>query len=177
MKFGNKDFFQDFHRDENCKGDWVLVEKNNVPYRMDSGILVILNHAPFVKCNKCAATFFAQGYEQWLKQLIAKMLLAQDGLLDKAELRFLRNIVGKTQKEMAGYLGWNVDEYTKFESENSDRKLNLDRNARIKMIFADLLDIKDPELLRKLAYVNKDKKVELPKYIDSTEYKNLISAS
>lgn len=175
MKYGDSSllqrFFADHHSAEKCHGKWMPIVQENVPYRLDSHIVLTLVHAPFVKCNECGATFFAPGFEDWLKTRVAKDLIGQQGMLPKAVIRFLRTLTGKTQREIAGFLDLSQEEYNKFESiSNTTRQLNPDRQSRLKAIFADLLDIRDVEIYRKLGYIQDNEVVTIPKTLDGQEF-------
>lgn len=87
-------------------------------------------------------------------------------------IKFLRTLTGKTQKEIAAFLDLSQEEYNKFESaSNTTRQLNPDRQSRLKGIFADLLDIRDVEVYRKLAYIRDGELVSVPKVLDGQDFK------
>lgn len=164
--------FEDHHSDEDCNGKWETYFQENLPYRLDIHIILTLTHAPFVRCNKCNATFFAPGFEDWLKSRVAKDLINQQGMLPKPVIRFLRTLTGKTQREIAAYLDLSQEEYNKFESvSNRTRQLNPDRQARLKAIFADLLDIRDVAVYRRVGYIQDKEIVTVPKTLDGHDFK------
>ncbi len=179
MKSGNKTIkligkaFEDHHSTPDCDGKWELVLKDRVPYKLDSRFFTILDKSPFVICKKCHATFFAPGFEEWLRHKVALDILKQPGLLSKPLLRFLRNETGKTQKEIAELLSITTEEYNKFESvKNTTRRLTPDRQARLKMIFADLLGIQDPSVLVKMGYVD-DNEARVPQNVSGEDFGKL----
>ena len=158
-----ENMLNDLHIEDDCDGKWELEEEKNVTYRLDTRVL-ILDRAFFAVCKKCGAKHFYPGFEDAVKRSYARALLSTDGMLTKPALRFLRTYSGKTQKEMGAYFGISKDEYNKFESiKNTTRKLNPDRQARIKVIFADLLNIEDIEIYRRLGYIIDDKEADIPR--------------
>ena len=62
--------------------------------------------------------------------------------LDKKQLRFLRLVSGLTQQQAAEALNIDVKEYNKFESiTNTTRQLSIDRQFRLRAIYARLLGL------------------------------------
>ena len=152
----NKEF-EDYHNEESCAGKWSVIHRDDFPYKLDTRMFVTIKHAPFVHCSDCGASYFVPGFEDWIQKRIAVEILRQESIISKPSLRYLRTLTGKTQKEMGEFLGINKEEYSKFESiKNETRRLNPDRQARIKLIFADLLDIDDPQVLRHLGYISEE---------------------
>jgi hypothetical protein len=183
MKYGEFDQMRlnrslsDFHSDDNCQGNWEISLQENVPYRLDSHIVLTIKNAPFVKCDSCGSTFFVPGFENWLKHQVALDILKQQGMMPKPAIRFLRVLTGKTQKEIADILEVPTDEYNKFESvSNTTRQLNPDRQSRLKGIFADLLNIQDAEVYRRAVYIHDDEVVALPKTIQAESFQHIMEA-
>jgi len=151
MRFGNIDLlneeqlqqhFADAHADPNCSGCWSIVIKESVPYQVESLGMMTLVKAPFVVCDRCHSLYFYPGTETAIRQGLAARLINDGHALDKKQLRFLRLVSGLTQQQAAEALNIDVKEYNKFESiTNTTRQLSIDRQFRLRVIYARLLGL------------------------------------
>lgn len=163
--------FEDYHSEDNCDGVWEIEIREQMPYKLDSKFFTIID-APFLVCHKCKSAFYAPGFEEWFRLRVARNILKQRGMLPKPLLRYLRIEAGKTQKEMAKLLGISTEEYNKFESvKNEQRRFGPDRQARLKVIFADLLNIHDPKILKGMGYIDDERNVEIPRTMSTSDFK------
>jgi transcriptional regulator with XRE-family HTH domain len=185
MTFGNlkslderrlQDEFEDAHATCDCKGTWKVTTRENIPHTIEGLGMVILVKAPFVECDTCEALYFYPGLEQNLRLGIATQLINDAHALDKRQLRFLRIVAGMTQQETASALNMDVKEYNKFESvNNTTRHLSIDRQFRLRVIYARRLGLDLNELARIADHLDPDQTVHLPQRIDGNDLLNRLA--
>jgi hypothetical protein len=129
--------YRNHHVDDECTGVWNYVEEE-MPYRIDEGIIVVIRNAPMVKCSVCGAMYFKDGFEEsFLKHLAQKMVLSTRNL-HKNEIRFLRTYIGYTQEKLAQVLGVSKPVISKYESATNKDERAMDDGmlVRFKLVVA-----------------------------------------
>lgn len=164
--------YDDLHSSE-CKSrkfkDQLI--KNSV---MNSSTLgpIQMPLIPMLVCSDCGAAFVMPGFEAWVEEMLARGFVAQNGVLSKKQLRFLRQHFELTQEQVATLTGVpDRHEISKMESSTSDRTMDLDKQLRLKLHYAERLHFEDINELFKIA-TPLDKPIEIdPSWISADAIK------
>ena len=173
MKSGNKKIeykskfslkeFSDMHADLNCKGHFNITLTSNQRFTIDSLGPVLLPWIPMVTCHTCHTSYELPKFRVFIEHLIAHHLVTTKALLAKKQIKFLRLFFDKTQEEFALNIGVATkSDMSKFESEESGRTLDADRQIRLKLYCAKLLKIEEAKLLYDMHEVDDTKIADIP---------------
>ncbi len=148
MKFGSNDLKKryDFHHtDHECDGTWEVCNVDT-PYSVDTGMAVMIKNAPMVKCNKCGATYFQEGFEEKFLKEFSTRLVTSKRPLYKQEIRFLRSFAGLTQDQTSKELGVSSTDISKYESTTAQKERNMSNGLMVqfKLLIAGKLGIVIP---------------------------------
>jgi hypothetical protein len=139
----NPDDYEYSHSERNCRGNWKLIEVNDVPYCMDTLGIMNIPRAMMVQCEQCKSCFFLDGFEEWIRKVIAAHIVTSKHRLGGHELRFLRQLFELKQTEITEAINMeSVSLYSKCE--NNKEILGADKQVRLKVHYAYLFGIKDP---------------------------------
>lgn len=134
--------YKDAHQNRECDGQWhqIFTVKDFYP----AGTLgpIPLPCIPYVQCSKCKATYLAPGFQDFIEEVIATRLVLSNGLLDKKQLRFLRQYFDLSQEKLAEKLGVGDRFYmSKYESKGSTQHMPADVQFKLKVLYAKMLGI------------------------------------
>lgn len=142
-KFDSKDY-RDAHKNADCNGEFKFKTIQNDVISLGPLGLFNLPVAPYLVCEKCEAAFIAPGFVKGFEKFLAIKMVLSPHLLMKRQLRFLRVHLGLSQQEVADILGATDRQYIqKTESDKYERQLGPDKQVRLKIIYAEMLGIKD----------------------------------
>lgn len=130
--------FKDAHQSDACKGEFELVVLKDVPFNAGDLGLTTLPSAPFLKCKKCDAMYFAPKFEEIVNEMLAASLILEPKLLQGKQLRFLRVHASMSQQEIADFLGLTRPHYTVQEKTGG---LSASDQVRLKMLYAEKIGI------------------------------------
>lgn len=86
-----------------------------------------------------------------VEELIASKLVLSKGLLDKKQLKFLRQHFDLSQEKLSELLGIGDRFYmSKLESRNSDLQMPADVQFKLKVLYAKMLEINSAESIYSL---------------------------
>lgn len=134
------------HRNDGCAGVWLKTQVA-MPYRIEEGLFVVIHNAPVVKCDKCEAMYFEEGFEENFLEHFARRIVLTNRRLMKPEIKFLRIYIGYTQEKIANDLSISKSEVSKFEStkDTKDQRIMDDSlMVRFKLLVADILGLTIP---------------------------------
>lgn len=104
--------YDNCHKVEGCPGQFRYIERRNIHYFISPSLLVHIPVAPFIACSECEAAFFPDGFmEKMEQQKLSEILSREDAAVNRAELRFMRTLLGLTQKDAASCLGVSIFVY------------------------------------------------------------------
>lgn len=140
----NLDDYAALHSDSQCTGTFQPLVVPNTHLSMDGLGPVGVPLVPTIHCKICETTFITPGFQDFMEENLARFLITTPALINKRQAKFLRLFFGKTQEYVAKRI-CNSDRhyYNKLESLNSDHPLDADKQVRIKMLYAELMKIKD----------------------------------
>ena len=104
-----------------------------------------------IECNKCGAVQYIPEFTDFLDHIIANNLVTSKGLLNKKQIKFLRQHFDLTQEELGKFLNTDKYEISKMESLKSTRVMQPEKQVIMKLKFAKLLKIQQAETLYNLA--------------------------
>ncbi len=165
----NLEDYEAYHESDDCEGKFVPAVTLNGLY--DSSALgpVKLPIIPQFRCAKCGAAVLAEGFNEWIEKILAHNLLISHGSLSKKQIKFLRQHFGFSQEKLGQRLGIDKHEMSKFESSQfSNRVMDIDKQLRLRLIFAELIGIKEIDKLYQLAST-KDSAVDVNKIVPTKE--------
>jgi DNA-binding transcriptional regulator YiaG len=139
--FREKDY-KDAHQGRDCDGRWVPTFELNEFFPAGALGPIKVSCVPYIKCNKCKATFLAPGFQDFIEEVIASRLVLSKALLDKKQLKFLRQHFDLSQDRLSELLGVGDRFYmSKFESGNSAHQMPADVQFKLKVVYAKMLGI------------------------------------
>lgn len=143
--------FEDAHLDSDCNGHFEFGCAINGFYDGTALGPIVVPCLPMVECNKCGAVQYIPEFNEFLDQIIAAKLVSSKGLLNKRQIKFLRQHFGLTQEEFGKLLSTDKYEISKMESLKSTRVMQPEKQIVMKIKFAKLLKIKRAEVLYDIA--------------------------
>lgn len=138
--------FEGMHRDRRCEGQWQLTLTFGPATRFTIDVLgpVQVHWIPLITCHTCKTSYELPKFREFIERLIAEHLVRSRESLSKRQIRFLRLFFDQTQEEFASRIGVaDKHEMSKIESEQTERTLGADRQVRLRLYCAKLLQIKD----------------------------------
>lgn len=135
-KFNPRDYE---HSDPDCKGHFRIDVQKDVVFNFDILGPVKLPVLPLVTCDNCGATYEYKPYMDHAELVIAFVLLQNKKLLTKKQLKFLRVLFDRSQKELASLLGVDRSHYSKMENTKTSVFMLPDQQVRTKIDYLQLL--------------------------------------
>jgi len=134
--------YKHHHINDDCSGIWSYAEEE-MPYRIDEGIIVVIRNAPLIKCDTCGSMYLKEGFEESFLKYLAMTMIFSNRQLQKQEIRFLRTYIGFTQDKLAQALGVTKHTISKCESltNKDDRTMDDHMLVRFKLIVAGEMGI------------------------------------
>jgi DNA-binding XRE family transcriptional regulator len=152
--------YENAHRDLECKGQFKLEIIHNPlvpvgalgPLRVPAVLMAV--------CKKCGSAYLVPGFRHSLELAIATQLVLSHEMLSKSQIKFLRQHFDLTQEELALKIGIpDRHTFSKMESESSPRTMSLETQIIMKLLFANMLGIKDSAKLYSLIEGRDDSRV------------------
>ena len=134
--------YKDAHQKLDCNGKWGQAFTVNDYYPAGALGPIQLPCIPYIRCSKCEAMLLAPGFQDFIEEVIASNLVLSKGLLDKKQLRFLRQYFDLSQEKLAEQLGVGDRFYmSKYESGSSTQHMPADVQFKLKVLYAKMLGI------------------------------------
>lgn len=138
--------YKDAHQNQECTGQWGQIFNLNDFYPAGALGPIRVPCVPYIQCEKCKAMFLVPGFQDFIEEVIATTLVLSKGLLDKKQLKFLRQYFDLSQEKLSEHLGVGDRFYmSKLESEGSDLHMPADVQFKLKVIYAKMLGIDSTE--------------------------------
>jgi DNA-binding XRE family transcriptional regulator len=156
--------FDGMHRDEDCKGTWMVTVTSGPARRFTLDALgpVPVPLIPLVTCHHCKTSYEIPKFRDFVEEIIARHLITSKEALTKKQIRFLRMYFNLTQEQLAHHIGVaDRHEMAKMESEKSERNLGADRQVRLKLHGAKLLKIANLSQIFELNNIDDSRSVEI----------------
>ena len=139
------------HSKEECSGKWKPIFEKNDYFAAGALGPMQVSCIPYIECDQCEARYYMPGFQDWVEDVIAHKLVLNKGLLNKKQLRFLRQYFDLTQEQVADKLGLTGRHYySRVESENSVRQMSPETQFRLKVLYAKMLGISDADQIYEL---------------------------
>ncbi|MBF0207431.1 MAG: hypothetical protein HQK53_11135 [Oligoflexia bacterium] len=168
MKSGNRGYafalnlnkYENAHQNENCMGKFNLIFSLNGFYDGTALGPIRVGCIPMLECSKCGVAYYLPKFIKILESIIAENLITSKGILNKKQIKFLRQYFDLTQEALGKMLDTDKYEIAKMESSKYARVMSVEKQIVMKLRFAKLLDIKSAETLYELSEPT-DKEVKI----------------
>jgi len=138
--------YKNAHQNPRCTGQWHQIFNINDFYPAGALGPIRVPCIPYIQCEKCKAMFLVPGFQDFIEEVIAMALVLSKGLLDKKQLRFLRQYFDLSQDKLSEHLGVGDRFYmSKLESPSSDLQMSADVQFKLKVVYAKMLGIESTE--------------------------------
>lgn len=145
---GNNDLQEKYkyhHIEDECTGVWKAVTGHDMPYKVEDGINIVLVNPPLVRCEKCQAQFFEDGFEKRMLRHLAHMMILSHRPLDASQIRFTRSLAGLTQSEVAEEFGIRKEAISRYESRKDPHTMQPGDQVRFKLLLIAKLGFEIPK--------------------------------
>ncbi|MCB9228484.1 MAG: helix-turn-helix transcriptional regulator [Deltaproteobacteria bacterium] len=130
------------HSESGCKGRFGIEIQQNSVFNFDILGPVRLPLLPLVSCETCKATYELEDYMETTELFVSFLLLQNQKLLTKKQLKFLRVLFDKSQGDIAQLLRVDRSHYSKMESEKTSVFMQPDQQVRVKIYYLHELEEK-----------------------------------
>lgn len=168
--------YANHHFNDDCNGEWEQTVGAEMPFKVDEGIVVILQNPPLVRCNACGAQYFVEGFEKQMLTLLIKHMLCSTRSLSASHLRFIRTFVGMSQKEVSEELDISNSTMSRFESRKDPAFMQSGDQVKFKLLMINKLGFtlpKDVSLWR----TDKAKLVEADSIIQRINSNDVVASA
>lgn len=154
--------FEGCHSDIDCPGAWEIVWKEKVPRYFDSCLVSVMPKAPFVVCEKCETSFYPEGFEDGIDEWLMILLVTDNRLLTKVQLKFLRLHLDLKPSDIAEFLGCS---YKSIEDRNSDTALDPYTMMRLKIWYASKIGVPSGNWMKMVTKPDFNNEIEIPREV------------
>lgn len=147
-KFGFEELqekYKNHHIADECNGHWEQITGQDMPYKIDEGITVMLLNPPIVRCESCGAQFFIEGFEKKMHRALVKAVLFDHRPLTASQIRFVRSFSGLSQKDVARELDIRNEAVSRYESRKDPQTMQPGEQVRFKLLLIDKLGFEIPK--------------------------------